>query len=193
VPFAAKCKSLRARQGKSMITKDQFFEKKIFARVKMIELRNSFLSQTEDLNRWFKCEEYKSIQKTRTFFRNKRKKHDQNFPEEITYDFVRRIASWRITQPQVCHYCGIPESILDELHNQPNHQNKRWPKRGKVLEIDRKGSDIPYTNLTNLVLACYWCNNAKTDTFTYEEFREIGQKVNRVWSERLGRAFKIPD
>ena len=32
----------------------------------------------------------------------------------------------------------------------------------------------------NCVLACYPCNNAKSDVFSYEEFSEIGKAIHRV-------------
>jgi hypothetical protein len=69
----------------------------------------------------------------------------------------------------------------------PGHINKRFPQRGKSLEIDRKQAELPYSNIQNLVLACYWCNNAKTDTFTEQEFQQLGQVIKRIWVNRLNR------
>jgi len=57
-------------------------------------------------------------------------------------------------------------------------------ERGWNLEIDRKNSNFEYTP-ENCVMACYWCNNAKTDEFTYEEFKIIGQGISSVWKQRL--------
>lgn len=34
-------------------------------------------------------------------------------------------------------------------------------------------------------MSCYWCNNAKTDEFTFEEFEEIGKSFGLVWNKRL--------
>ena len=39
--------------------------------------------------------------------------------------------------------------------------------------------------LDNVVLACYWCNNAKTDEFSPNEFKEIARGINEVWKRRL--------
>jgi 5-methylcytosine-specific restriction endonuclease McrA len=55
----------------------------------------------------------------------------------------------------------------------------RGGRRGKRLEVDRMISDQPYSP-ENCVLACYPCNNAKSDVFTYEEFVEIGKTIGRV-------------
>jgi hypothetical protein len=41
-----------------------------------------------------------------------------------------------------------------------------------VIEIHRKNSNKEYTK-DNCVISCYWCNNAKTDGFTYEEVGEV--------------------
>jgi 5-methylcytosine-specific restriction endonuclease McrA len=56
---------------------------------------------------------------------------------------------------------------------------------GRKLELDRKDPDLTYENLNNLVLACYWCNNAKTDTFTNEEFMKVGEAFKAIWQKRL--------
>ena len=42
----------------------------------------------------------------------------------------------------------------------------------------------PY-NADNCVLACYWCNNAKTDAFTDKEFKPIGIEIGKKIREIL--------
>lgn len=80
------------------------------------------------------------------------------------------------TKERCCAYCGIQESNLDKL------QTIR-AGRGKRLEYDRIDSSKDY-ELDNIVLACYWCNNAKTDTFSAKEFQEIARGINAVWESR---------
>ena len=82
-----------------------------------------------------------------------------------------------------CGYCGITQTELDRLWKEGKVQTKRT--RGRKLEIDRKKPDLPYDNLKNLTLSCYWCNNAKTDTFTQAEFERIGKVIGEIWNERL--------
>ena len=61
------------------------------------------------------------------------------------------------------------------------------------MEIDRKISEEKYDNFSNLTYACYWCNNAKTDTFTEEEFLIIGKSISYVWKQRLAnREVNLP-
>jgi 5-methylcytosine-specific restriction endonuclease McrA len=90
---------------------------------------------------------------------------------------------WYLTAEPKCHYCGVTQKELDNLHLL-GIVNKK-PTRGRTLEIDRKVSSEEYNNIPNLVLSCYWCNNAKTDTFTEEEFKIIGQAISTVWKSRL--------
>lgn len=58
----------------------------------------------------------------------------------------------------------------------------RGGRRGKRLEVDRMISDQSYSP-DNCVLACYPCNNAKSDVFSYEEFLEIGKAIHKVKSQ----------
>ena len=63
---------------------------------------------------------------------------------------------------------------------------KRLYSRGRKMEIERIDSFAGYIN-GNIQLCCYWCNNAKTDEFDYNEFVPIGKEIQKVWEARLGR------
>lgn len=78
-----------------------------------------------------------------------------------------------------CHYCGITNEESLELYNL-RPEATRGGKRGKRLELGRKDSNLPFDNLDNLVWCCYWCNNAKTNFFSEEEFRPIGEAIGGV-------------
>lgn len=85
-----------------------------------------------------------------------------------------------------CHYCDITEEKIEILRH---HKliNSKSPTRGYSLEIERFNSDYEYST-DNVVLACYWCNNAKTDEFTKEEFIEIvGPAFKQVWQNRIAK------
>ena len=59
--------------------------------------------------------------------------------------------------------------------------------REDSMEIDRKNSNKEYT-ADNIVLCCYWCNNAKSDEFTFDEFKKyIAPGINQTWNDRLRR------
>ena len=92
---------------------------------------------------------------------------------------------WVKTPPANCHYCGVTQEELNCLH-EIGIDNKRTT-RGRTLEIDRKVANDHYSNLSNLTYSCYWCNNAKTDTFSEEEFKIIGKAIGQVWQQRLNK------
>jgi len=74
-----------------------------------------------------------------------------------------------------CYYCGIKEEdfirVWGEFYG---------GSRGYKLEVDRKDNEKGY-NEENCVLACAICNNAKSDKFTYEEFKKVGEAIKEVW------------
>lgn len=171
------------------MTKEEFYKKKIFDKVSINQLKKQFPHLENSIKLWYKSDRYNKIQNYKSFLTNKLKQMTVN-GEDINFnsdDQLYNLFQWWETTPKVCFYCSLPENSLEELHNQPGHINKRFPKRGKSLEIDRKQADLPYSNIQNLVLACYWCNNAKTDTFTEQEFLEVGRAIKSIWKRRLGK------
>lgn len=97
---------------------------------------------------------------------------------------------WFKLQEQKCCYCGITEQEIALLHSKGHLSTKRWEKRGRRLELERKNPETTYDVFDNLALACMWCNNAKTDTFTYEEFIKVGKVFNQIWQDRLKNVSK---
>lgn len=86
-----------------------------------------------------------------------------------------------------CFYCHITEEKLDVLFRKLEGKGEILTKRGRgrKLELDRKDPNPNYNNTKNIVFACYWCNNAKTDTFTHEEFIKVGNVLEEIWKKRL--------
>ena len=82
---------------------------------------------------------------------------------------------------QKCHYCGIEEARVLKVWGMIYKQMKR----GRRLELDHKdnGGD---DGLNNLVLACAICNIAKSNKFTYEEFKKVGEVIKVIWQDRQG-------
>lgn len=93
--------------------------------------------------------------------------------------------NWYLTQERKCFYCDITEAEIELLISTQRLTTKRLATRGRKLELDRKESEIEYDNFNNIVFACYWCNNAKTDTFTEEEFKTVGKAFKNIWQKRL--------
>jgi len=99
------------------------------------------------------------------------------FPED---EFKRLIVDKRKAD-EGCHYCGIKMSDVELMAQGKLLRKKK--DRGWSYEIDRKDSNFEYTP-ENIVLCCYWCNNAKTDEFSESEFREIGLAISAIWKKR---------
>jgi hypothetical protein len=95
---------------------------------------------------------------------------------------IKEFYNWYIEEEKKCEYCGIREPELKILLDSGAVKTKRT--RGRKLELDRKVPDGNYDDLDNIVFACYWCNNAKTDTFTYEEFKKVGAVISGIWKGR---------
>lgn len=74
-----------------------------------------------------------------------------------------------------CEYCRLPGDTIKAGYG---HYFRKGT-RGKRLEVDRIKSKEPYSP-DNCVLACYPCNNAKSDVFSYEDFLEIGKAIRKV-------------
>ncbi len=78
-----------------------------------------------------------------------------------------------------CHYCGIYEEDFIRIWGEFYGGRKRGPK----LEVDRKDNLVGY-EIDNCVLACAICNNAKSDKFTYAEFKLVGKIIQQIWERR---------
>jgi 5-methylcytosine-specific restriction endonuclease McrA len=86
-----------------------------------------------------------------------------------------------------CHYCNLTEKEIEKLWKIEADKGFLLTKRGRgyKLELERIEPEAPYDQLENLVFACYWCNNAKTDTFTGDEFKKVGKIFREIWNDRL--------
>lgn len=90
-------------------------------------------------------------------------------------------ATWFDQQPRSCHYCGINEDDLPHLglHTQMGLPLQR-------LGIDRIDNHHPY-DVDNIVLCCFACNKARSNTFASSEMVVIGGAIAAVWQQRLNR------
>lgn len=91
-----------------------------------------------------------------------------------------------------CGYCGISEKQIEYLIERNDIKTKRLATRGRTLEIDRIRPHSGYKK-ENIILSCYWCNNAKTDEFSLQEFELIAKGINNSFSERLNDSISFPD
>lgn len=88
------------------------------------------------------------------------------------------------TYNRKCDYCNMTELDFNHFKEKDLIYTKRYYSRGHTMEVDRKNPNAEYTK-DNIVLCCYWCNNAKTDEFTYDEFKVIGESLKQIWQNRF--------
>jgi hypothetical protein len=152
-----------------------------FLRLNANQVKFEIISRTLNIERDILFKWYYDFEKERlaiTKIRNLwlRKKINTDF--DLFYD-------WFTKNDRKCYYCNITEIEIELLKIAGLLDNKREKTRGKTLELDRKLPNESYNNIQNLVLCCYWCNNAKTDTFTHDEFIVIGKTISTIWKKRL--------
>lgn len=105
--------------------------------------------------------------------------------------------NWYTEEPKVCYYCGIREDEMQEIVHKGILTSKRFPKDGKFargvnrgyhLEIDQKKPKEGYGR-DNAVLACYFCNNDKSDVFADDnEYLAFYQNRARYLRDKLRNA-----
>lgn len=101
--------------------------------------------------------------------------------------------TWFINQERRCQYCGVSEAEIKIMLDNGSIKTRNAKIegqdveiRGRKLELDRKDPKFGY-EMNNIVWACYWCNNAKTDAFDADEFRPIGLEIAKIWKKKLSQ------
>jgi 5-methylcytosine-specific restriction endonuclease McrA len=123
------------------------------------------------------------IKRIKRLYNNRKYNKDPN--RKIKRLSFSEFFEWYEKQEKKCCYCGITEPELAELIDSERLTSKRLPTRGRHLEFERKDPKVSYDKVDNLALSCYWCNNAKTDTFTADEFKKVGNVFRQIWQARL--------
>ena len=103
---------------------------------------------------------------------------------------------WYVEQNQSCDYCGITQNELHKLFtNNPETKilplNNNWSKNDKgTLQIERKDSTKNSYSISNLILACPLCNNAKSNLIDEDSWREIfAEPMKRYYNKLLNKNY----
>ncbi len=116
-----------------------------------------------------KKDEIQSIRRIRSLYHNKTGNDSFKFPDFNSF------YKWYIQQHQEqngkCYYCKTDEKVIATLFEK-KYQNRKRTTRGKHLEVERRDSTHNLYNAENCVLACYFCNNDKSDIFDENEYLE---------------------
>jgi len=78
----------------------------------------------------------------------------------------------------VCYYCKIPERLIETVYW--DIRCTKRPRTRTKLEIERLDPFGNY-NKGNTVLACFNCNNSKSDILLSKEFVPIGEIIEQIW------------
>lgn len=113
----------------------------------------------------------KEIQKIRDIFRAKQKTKDGD-KSLFKFKSFKDFHDWYIEQERFCYYCGTKEEVLVKIFEKGILESKRGSKRGKSLEIERRNAKGNEYSRDNCVLACYFCNNHKSDIISEEDHRK---------------------
>ncbi len=123
-----------------MITEEQFYKEKIFNKINKNDLKQKHPSQAGAIDNWYRSKKYVKIQsyKSRLSAKFYQMTLADDVKVELTNEKLYELFCWWECQEKKCFYCSLPEADLEILHHQTGHINKRHPKRGQSLEIDRK-------------------------------------------------------
>jgi|GEM_PF-791618 len=80
---------------------------------------------------------------------------------------------WFKKQPRKCFYCESEEYKLVRLFDKKEGLLKTKRSRGSSLELERKDSTTNLYSPENCVLACYFCNNHKSDLISADEHEQF--------------------
>ena len=135
------------------------------------------------------CKNIPSKTKIKELLRNELKPLKDKYKEKFEKIFPLKEFEKMTKDETTCSYCGISLDQIKALGENKKLNNKRSDTRGYTLEIDRMLPNLEYSK-KNCCMACYWCNNAKTDEFSPEEFKPIARGINEIWNKRLETIWK---
>lgn len=110
-----------------------------------------------------------------------RNNHAKKHLFKISSDYF---IEWHDAQSKICVYCDLPEEYLQIIPDAINNKTLR-------LSIDCVDNTLGYIE-GNLVLSCSRCNYTKSDLFTFDEMRKIGQEIIKPkWQKKKKILFPI--
>lgn len=108
------------------------------------------------------------------------KKNIPTFKFKSKEDFITWYVDTKSKQNNCCFYCKTNQSIISS-----NIMTLTKRPRGRHLEVERKDSKNNTYDENNCVLACYFCNNAKSDVFNEDEFGPIATVIGQTLLKKL--------
>lgn len=96
---------------------------------------------------------------------------------------------WYNEQERKCAYCGIEEWKLEKLFDFENGILGTKRGRGRKLELERRDAETNQYTPDNSSLACYLCNNHKSDLISEADHIKYFAKPIREYLEEKYMGF----
>jgi len=156
-----------------MDKKEQFFEMLFINADLKINICNILQINGQEFSQWVgelnkaRAEEITVIKRVRSLYHNKAAK--SNFSFANFNEFYKWFKEQYSKQKGKCYYCGTEEKVIASLCEK-KYQYRKRSNRGNHLEVERRDAKGNLYNKENCVLACYFCNNDKSDIFSEDEY-----------------------
>jgi len=125
----------------------------------------------------------KSIQKVRVLHQSIKNRSG----EKYKFNGFRNFYNWYIKEEQACCYCGVTEQSLEAIKKNGWGTKRR---RGSKLEVERVDTNSNDYSENNCALACYFCNNHKSDVITKDDFSTYFKEPMKLYLEKLAKTKK---
>lgn len=132
-----------------------------------IEIQNvrNYYNRTSQIRK----DDIAKLRRIRSLYDNKKK------IEKFTWKGFPEFYHWYVEQERMqdcrCYYCKSEEHKIRGLVLSGFFgKSKQMKNRGRHLEIERKNSEVNDYSPDNCVLACYFCNNDKSDVISEEDY-----------------------
>ncbi|MBE0491925.1 MAG: HNH endonuclease [Sulfurospirillum sp.] len=167
------------------------FERKSFKEIEKVLHKYDNSKTYKDVQRLnIECNYYvNEIQKIRNKFTDKRKDDNNNSFESFL--------EWYSEEEEngCCGYCGVTQNELHTIFIESKvlPLNDKVKRSSGALEIERKDSLNNSYNISNLILACPLCNNAKSNLIDEASWRNLFAPAMRKYYEQLlGKSLNNP-
>lgn len=91
------------------------------------------------------------------------------------FENPKKFLEWYDIQGESCNYCGITQSELHRIVKSRNGTltlNQKTKRSKGTLEIEKLNPSLGYT-YNNSVLSCPFCNNAKSNLISEDDWRDF--------------------
>lgn len=110
-----------------------------------------------------------------------------NKQREILFENPQKLLEWYDKQNESCNYCEITQIELHKIVEKRNGNltlNQKTKRSKGTLEIEKLNPNEGYT-FDNSVLACPFCNNAKSNLISEKDWRKFFAPVMKNYLNTL--------